>query len=302
MKVLVTGAAGLVGRPFRRLLEADHEVLGADVAADDGVFELDCTDPSAVEDCVATLRPGCIVHLAAMTNVDLCEDETVQARRVNADAAGHVARAAAAHGARLLAVSTDYVFDGRKGEPYHEEDPVGPLSVYGWSKLSGEDQVRAAEGAWQIVRCQSIYGHGRPSFVSAIRSLAEADVPLTGVTDQVVTPSYADDIAAALLAVLEKAPAGIYLASNAGSCTPLEWARATMELCGLPKHPIEPLTSAEFDCRRAERARSKGVTLPTRARRPAHSVFDLGKLAGATGFTPRPWREGLAAYLMEEGT
>lgn len=277
MRVLVTGGRGLLGTP----LESCLRDAGAEVRVTD-LPEVDVTDPESVDAAFEAFRPREVVHLAAWTDVDGCEGDPERAALVNGVATGFVAAAAARFGARLLYVSTDYVFDGGGEEPVLEDDPVGPLSVYGRSKLDGEERVRASGVAHWIVRCQSIYGRGRRSFADAILARARSGEPLQVVTDQVVSPSYAPDLARALVAVLQKAPPSIYHAANSGWCTWYDFARAVLDESGLDDVPIEPTTAAAF-----------GRPAP----RPANSRFRCDRLEAATGLRLRSWRDALRAYL-----
>lgn len=281
MRVLLTGGRGLLGTPLAALLRE----RGAAVEATD-LPEVDVTDPEAVGAALDAFAPDHVVHLAAWTDVDGCEGDPERANRVNGLATGIVAEACARRDARLLYVSTDYVFDGSGDAPHGEDDPVGPLSVYGRSKLDGERRVAAAAGTHWIVRCQSIYGRGRKSFADAVLARVAEGQPLRVVTDQVVCPSYAPDLAGALAAVLERAPPGTYHAANAGWCSWFEFARAVLDEAGHDGVPIEPITAAEL-----------GRPAP----RPANSRFACDRLAVATGLRLRPWRDALRAYLADSG-
>lgn len=284
MKILVTGARGLVGGPLCRRTSAAHEVTALDLP------ELDVRDAAACLDAVSRHTPECVVHLAAWTDVDGAERDPAGAAAVNAGGTRHVAAACRAVGASMLYVSTDYVFDGTKTTPYGEDDATNPLSVYGRTKLDGEKHVRELAPRWWIVRCQSIYGAGRKSFVDAILARAAAGGALSVVADQRVSPSWCEDVAEALVAVLTKAPPGLYLASNSGACTWRECAQTVVELSGLHVD-VGAKTAAQHAAERTAQG------LPTAAR-PANSVFDTTKLAQATSRTMRPWRDALAGYLI----
>jgi dTDP-4-dehydrorhamnose reductase len=283
MRVLVTGARGLVGGPLVRRLSSAHEVLGLDLP------ELDVRDAAACSAAVSRFRPDRVMHLAAWTDVDGAERDPKGAAAVNDAGTRNVASACRAAGAAMLYVSTDYVFDGRKTSPWREDDPVAPLSAYGRTKLAGEEHVRALAPSWWIVRCQSIYGAGRKSFVDAILNAARAGTPLSVVADQRVQPSWCEDVAEAIAAVLLRAPHGVYLAANSGSCTWRECAQAAVDLAGL-RVDVAAKTAAQHA---AERAAKGLVTAP----RPGKSLFDCSKLTEATGHVMRPWRDALAAYL-----
>jgi len=277
MRILVTGARGLVGGPLVRRIAVDgHDVEALDLP------ELDVRDAGACRDAVLTLGAERVVHLAAWTDVDGAEKDPKGAAAVNSDGARNVAVACAAADVPMLYVSTDYVFDGAKSAPFREDDAVNPLSVYGKTKLEGERHVRENAPKWWIVRCQSIYGAGKKSFVDAVIARAASGAPMTVVSDQRVSPSWCEDVAEAIAAALAKAPHGVYHVSNSGSCTWFECARAALDLSGLAHVPIEPITAAK---------------LARPATRPTNSVFDCSKFAAATGLAPRPWRDALTAYL-----
>jgi dTDP-4-dehydrorhamnose reductase len=276
MRITVTGAAGLVGGPLVRRLSERHEVTGIDLP------ELDVRDGARVLEALRLSRPNVVAHLAAMTDVDGCERDPAAADAVNAQGTLNVAVACRELGTDMLYVSTDYIFDGRKTTPYVEEDAPHPLSAYGRSKLAGEMHVREVAPRWWIVRCQSIYGAGRKSFVDAILARAASGGALRVVTDQRVSPSWCEDVAEGIAAALLRAPHGLYLLSNSGSCTWYECARDALDLMGFGNVPIEPITAAE---------------LARPAPRPANSVFDCTKLERATGFRARPWRDALSRYL-----
>jgi dTDP-4-dehydrorhamnose reductase len=278
MRILVTGGGGLVGGPLaRRLGAAGHETTALDLP------HLDVRDAEACAEAVRRHRPERVAHLAAWTDVDGAEKDPAGAAAVNSDGTRHVAEACRAAGVPMLYVSTDYVFDGRKDGPYREDDPVAPLSAYGRTKLAGEEHVRRLAPRWWIVRCQSIYGAGRKSFVDAILSRAASGGPLSVVADQRVSPSWCEDVAEALAAVLLRAEPGVYHAANDGSCTWFECARAALDLAGFSSTPVAPTTAA-------------AIARP--APRPAVSSFDCSKLLRATGHRMRPWRDALAAYVV----
>lgn len=280
MRVLLTGGRGLVGRPLARILSARHETIAL------GHDELDVTDAAAVADTIASRRPDVVVHLAAWTNVDGCESDPGKAQAVNGDGTRNVAAACSASGARLIYVSTDYVFDGRKSGPWTETDPVNPLSQYGRSKLEGERAVRETLDLWTIVRSQSIYGTGKKSFVDAILERAAAGQPLKVVTDQHVSPTYAEDLAAALAELVRTGSTGVFHVANAGGTSWFDCARAALDMAGFASVPITPTTAAEF-------ARP--------APRPANSVFDCTRFERETGMAMRPWRVALQSYLAARG-
>jgi len=283
VRILLVGADGLVGGALRPELAArGHLVDCADMPA------CNVTVPSTLESFAGSTRHDWIVNLAAETDVDGCERNPGKADLVNGTGAGNAARFAAARGARLVQVSTDYVFDGRKGGPYGEDDAPAPLSAYGRSKLAGE---RAAAGEMPpdrilIVRGQSLYGSARKSFPDAILAAARTKPSVPVVTDQVVSPTWAADFAVGLADLVEAGASGLVHLSAGGSCTWNEFARAVLTGAGMKPERITGTTAA---------------ALGRPAPRPAYSVFDLSKFRERTGRFPRHWREQLGAYLAATG-
>ncbi|MEL7371841.1 MAG: dTDP-4-dehydrorhamnose reductase, partial [Myxococcota bacterium] len=196
MKVLITGGKGMLGRTLAQHFR-EHEVVSVDVE------DFDLRDAAATRDAIRAASPQAIVHCAAMTAVDRCESEEDLAYSVNALGSAHVAIAAHDVGARLIAISTDYVFDGRATRPYHEWDETGPRSVYGASKLAGEQAIRAHCPNHLIARIAWLYGAGGPSFVHTMLKLgAQGGEPLRVVDDQHGNPTSTDAVAAHLLQLL----------------------------------------------------------------------------------------------------
>ncbi|HPQ68184.1 MAG TPA: dTDP-4-dehydrorhamnose reductase [bacterium] len=280
MKVLVTGAEGMLGRDLVAALTGAHEAIGIDIA------QCDLTDAAAVDACLQEIAPVWVINCAAYTAVDKAESEPELAQRINGDAPGNLARACRAHGARLLHLSTDYVFDGTKDAPYLPDDPPRPLGAYGRSKFAGEQAVRAELGDdAAIVRTAWLYGPHGHNFVKAIMRQVEAGKPLRVVDDQYGAPTYTGHLAQALIAAIEHDLRGTHHATNAGWCTWCDFARAICDLSGHVDWEIAPLTAAQ-------------LALP--APRPTNSRLDTSSMAAATGHTPPPWHEGLIAYLVRE--
>ncbi|MGA0122441.1 MAG: dTDP-4-dehydrorhamnose reductase [Gaiellales bacterium] len=271
MTVLVTGASGQVGRAALRLLGERGVGLGR--------AELDVTDPDAVRAAMAEHRPDLVLHCAAWTDVDGAESDRAAAEAVNVRGSRHVAEAARACGARLVVLSTDFVFDGTKREPYVESDPVGPISAYGETKLAGEQAALAAhpEGTW-AVRTAWVYDETDGNFPGLIRRLARERDVLRVVTDQVGSPTYAGHLAPVLVDLPDRIAPGLVHLAGAGAATRLEWAAAVVAAAGLDCR-LEPATSDEF---------------PTPARRPAYSV-----LASERPDAPvlPSWRDGVEACM-----
>jgi dTDP-4-dehydrorhamnose reductase len=280
MRLLVTGAAGMLGHDVCRLAErAGHEPTAIDLP------ELDITDATAVNALLEQERPAAVLNCAAWTDVDGAETHSEQAHAVNAEGAGNLARGAAAIEAPLLHISTDYVFDGRapldaSGDrrPYVESDPTGPHSVYGTSKLAGERQVLAASPRHCVVRTAWLYGlHGR-NFVDTMLHLADEREAVQVVDDQIGSPTWSGHLAPAVIGLLEREVSGLVHMTGGGA---ISWNGFAHEI----------FRQAERDCR-VEPATSEQMARP--AQRPAWSVLASER----ADVLPMPdWRDGLAGYL-----
>ena len=280
---LVTGARGQVGSHVSALLTA----AGEDVVAL-GRDGLDVTDAAAVEDVVARVRPDVVVNTAAHTAVDAAETDVDAALAGNRDAPAHLAAALARHGGGLVHVSTDYVFAGDADRPYEPTDPTGPRTVYGRSKLAGEQEVqRLLPGASVVVRSAWVFGGPGANFVGTMQRLERSKDTVDVVADQVGSPTSAGDLAAGLVESGRRLAGGAVLppvlhAVNAGVASWYDLARATFAAVGADPDRVLPTTSDAF-------------VRP--APRPAWSVLSTAAW-DATGLTPlRPWTEALAAVI-----
>jgi dTDP-4-dehydrorhamnose reductase/4-ketoreductase len=276
MKLLIFGAGGIVGRAMtvEAALRGWHCTPLAHA-------EVDITHPEAVAAAIAVAAPQLIVNCAAFTQVDRCESERELARANNETGAGIVAEASRRHGARLIHLSTDYVFDGEAREPYTESSPTSPISAYGVSKLGGEGRVLAAGGAL-IVRTSGVFGAGGRNFVDSIAGRARrGEGPLRVVRDQVGAPTFAPFLARALADLGESGLTGIVHYRNREPASWYEFARAIVRLLGDPVETL-PVTSAE---------------MPTAAKRPAWSVLAVEKFESIVGRRVEPWNDGLLAHL-----
>jgi len=272
MRVLVTGAGGMLGTAVQAAVPSTVQL----VALRHG--DLAIEDAQAVERAVARERPEWIVNCAAYTQVDRAEAEPEIAQRVNAIGPANLARAARQRGARLLHISTDYVFDGRAARPYREDDPVGPLNVYGRTKLAGEQAVRdILPQGHLIVRSQWLFGVGGPNFVATILRLARERPELKVVNDQRGRPTYAPDLAVGLWKLISCDARGTVHCANEGEATWFDVARAAISAAGL-RTPVVPCTTAD---------------MPRPARRPQFSVLDCTRYEGLVGSPLRPWQAAL---------
>ncbi|MCL6547886.1 MAG: dTDP-4-dehydrorhamnose reductase [Alicyclobacillus sp.] len=278
MRILVTGANGQLGQELVRTKWDGVEVLGV------GRADMDVTCQDQVRVVIRDVQPDAVIHAAAYTAVDLAESHPDDAFAVNAMGTRNVAFAAEEVGARVCYVSTDYVFDGCRRQPYGEYDNTNPQSVYGQTKRAGEILVQSLSSRWFIVRTSWVYGKHGANFVKTMLAKAREVPRLRVVEDQVGSPTYAKDLAHLLVRLAVSDRYGIYHASNTGSCSWYEFARAILEEAGIPT-PIDPCSTAEF---------------PRPAPRPQYSV--LGHTALRVNGFPllRPWREALRDFLHNE--
>lgn len=272
MRTLITGANGMLGRDLQSAL-AGREFTAL------GRADLDVTDSAAVA--AAVRGHDVVINCAAYTKVDDAETHEDDAYAVNATGAGNLAASAAAAGARIVQVSTDYVFDGHATAPYAEGTPRAPISAYGRTKAGGEESVleRNPGGAY-IVRTAWLYGQHGPNFAKTMLTLAASRETWSVVDDQLGQPTWTADLAAQIVALVDAdAPAGIYHGTNSGAATWFEFARAVLEESGLDPERITPTDSSAF-------------VRP--APRPAFSVLGHDAWAAAGLAEMRPWREALA--------
>jgi len=284
MRFLLLGGTGQVGEEFRTLPPPkDVEVLAPSRA------ELDLQDPRAVAQITTAEAWSAVINVAAYTDVDRAESEEAVAFAVNAEAPTRLATDTGRRGIPLIHISTDYIFDGRKGAPYVEDDEPAPLNAYGRSKLAGEHGVRAGNRRHVILRSSWVYSPYRKNFVRTILRLAAERDNLTIVADQRGCPTAARDIAQACLAIAmrcasdrDRIPYGTYHFAGAGAATWFEFARAIVDLAAVRlgrKPQVVPICTADY---------------PTPALRPADSRLDCSAVVRAFGIAPRPWRESVA--------
>jgi dTDP-4-dehydrorhamnose reductase len=280
MRILVTGAAGMLGLDVLRAGErAGHELVAVDLP------ELDITDPDAVADVFARVCPEAVLNCAAWTDVDGAQTHVPQALAVNADGAGNLARGAAAVGIPMLHVSTDYVFSGEAcvdasgaPRPYVESDPTGPRSVYGQTKLAGEEQVLRASRRHVVARSSWLFGAGGANFAATMLRLADERDAVQVVTDQVGCPTWTGHLAPALLGLIERGVSGLVHLAGAGYVSWNEYAK-------------EVFRQADRTCRVDD---ATTADMPRPAPRPAWSALESER----EDVLPLPsWQDGLAGYL-----
>jgi dTDP-4-dehydrorhamnose reductase len=261
LKILITGAAGQLGTDLARLAaeESHHEVVGADH------HRLDVGDRDAVLSMLTSVRPDLVVHAAAWTAVDDCESDPDRAWKVNALACRHVAEGTRAVGGHLVAVSTDYVFDGTSPDPYTEWDKPNPQSVYGHSKLGGETEIRGALPGAAIVRTSWVCGPHGTNMVKTVLRLAAQGRPLRFVDDQRGCPTFTGDLAGMILRLGWGRLPGLFHVTNQGATTWFQFARDVVTAAGGDPAMIEPIGTSELSPARP-------------APRPANSVLDNAAL------------------------
>ncbi|MEK7269286.1 MAG: dTDP-4-dehydrorhamnose reductase [Nitrospirota bacterium] len=274
MRILTTGADGQLGRELQRALLGHTLVLAA-------WPKFDLLKPD-VEKHVLDARPHVVIHTAAYTDVDEAERKPDKAMAINAEGTERVARAAAKTGARLIYLSTDYVFDGQKGAPYRETDEPNPLNAYGRSKLEGERKALAYCANTLVVRTAWLYGAHGKNFVKTIMRLASEQPELRVVADQRGCPTHAGDLAQALARIVDTDLRGVVHAAGAGDCTWYEFACAIVSLMG-SSVTVRPITTAE-----AKRA----------APRPPYAVLANRVLAGVGIVLPH-WKDALTRFMKE---
>jgi dTDP-4-dehydrorhamnose reductase len=246
--------------------------------------DVDITQEEPTRFLIREWGPSVIVHAAAFTQVDACESDQKKAYEINGAGTRHVAMGAQDVGARLLAVSTDYVFDGTKSGPYREDDPPAPMGVYGKSKWLGEQALQEVLEDYLIIRTSWLFGRYGPNFVKTILRLAESQPSLRVVQDQKGSPTYTPDLAEAIDRLLKSDARGIVHVSNSGSCTWWEYAEKILTLTGKDRVVVHPISTAE-----------SGRPAP----RPANSILDNTRYESITGHRMRPWQDALSAYLKD---
>ena len=279
-KVIVTGADGQLGRAINLQYagSGEYELINTDVG------DLDITDIDKVMKFVREIRPYAIINCAAYTAVDACEKEEDLAFRINAIGPRNLSIAATETGAKLMHVSTDYVFDGNGTRPYVETDPTGPQGAYGRTKLAGENFVREFGDRHYIVRTAWLYGDGK-NFVKTMLRLAETHDQVRVVMDQVGSPTSADELAKAIAYLLPTENYGLFHGTCEGDCS---WAQFTEEIFRLAgkNTKVEAITSEEYGAA---------------AKRPAYSILENYMFKMTTDFMFADWHDAIAEYIRKNG-
>lgn len=281
-EIVIVGAGGRLGAALWRTYGRDHSVRG--VARRD----LDLGEEGKLRETLEDLDFNLLINAAAMTNVDRCETDREEAFAVNATAPRIMAETCRAKKARLIHISTDYVFDGKQREPYREQVPAKPLSVYGASKLAGENEVLAVQPEAIVARVSWVFGPDRPSFVDNILARARTTAEVSAVSDKYSTPTYTLDLAQWLKQAWEAELKGVVHFSNAGACSWQEYAQHALDCCreqGIAMAatrvgalPLQEMTNFV-------------------ARRPVYTVLNCDRFRAAAGVEMRDWREAVADYI-----
>lgn len=286
MKILITGANGMLAKEIKEKFAQGNELILTDVA------ELDITNQEMVMKFVEKEKPECIINCAAFTAVDKAEVAGEIVEKINANGPGNLAKAAKANNATLVHVSTDYVFGGDLDveKDYKEDDPKNPVTAYGITKLHGEEQIQANTDKYYIFRTAWLYGIGGNNFVKTMLKLGETKDELNVVADQHGSPTYAKDLSEIIYqAVTKKIPYGIYNSTNEGYTTWYDFTKAIFEYTGTICK-VNPVTTEEY-------IKLMGVT---QAKRPKNSQMSKEKLK-SVGINVPDWEDGLKRYLKEEG-
>jgi dTDP-4-dehydrorhamnose reductase len=283
MKIVILGAGGRLGAALLREYRDKFDVAGFNHT------QLNLSDLGAVREKLRNTGFDVLINAAGFTKVDVCETQQDRAFLINAEAPRVVTEICDQKNARLIHFSTDYVFDGAKREPYTEEDQASPISVYGESKLAGENNVLAAKSQNLVVRVSWVFGPDRPSFIDAMVQQAQENDKVDAVADKFSTPTYTLDIAAMLPQFFDANVAGgILHFANAGQCSWREYAQWAVDCCHEAGLPLKAKTIGQ----RKLRDMTNWI-----ARRPVYSVLSSAKYTKLRGISPRTWREAVSDYI-----
>jgi dTDP-4-dehydrorhamnose reductase len=283
-RILVIGAKGMLGKDLVKILystlrtdkQSDWEVLEWDID------EIDIREEKRTVNKIESFHPEIVINAAGYTDVDGCEADEEKAFAVNAEGMKHVALGALNCGAKVVYLSTDYIFDGEKKEPYLEDDPPNPLNVYGRSKWKGEQYLRELVEDALIIRTQWLYGRYGKNFVASILRQGGEKKVLSIVNDQIGSPTYTVDLSEAISVLLKYDARGVFHVTNSDLCSWYTFGQAILKLSGMERVKVIPISSKE---------------LGRPAVRPSYSVLNCQKLRQVTGMMLRPWAEALKDYI-----
>ena len=293
MKILLLGHKGMLGSDLLARLSSEHDVIGMDKE------EIDVTSAVECNKAIHEAEPGIVINAAAYTNVDACESNREECFAVNADAVKNICKACRNKKIKIVHFSTDYVFDGTAREPYKEDDPCNPINVYGESKLAGEHYLQSLSAEYLLIRTSWLFGRRGNNFVKAILEKAKAKTYIAEtmekahakptkpsilevVEDQIGSPTYTKDLAAAAALLIEKNAQGIYHVTNRGNCNWYQFAVKILKEAGFDKIEVKPIKSEQ---------------LQRPAKRPSYSVLSKEKFIQTTGKSMQPWQLALQDYL-----
>lgn len=286
MRILITGAKGMLGTDLQKRLSSKNDIIGSDI------WDFDITDERYTVKEIINIHPEIVINTAAFTDVDACEKEREKAFNVNRNGARNVALGCRETGSRLIHISTDYVFDGAKGEPYREDDEPRPLGVYGLSKLEGEKEIEKlkiqnSNFKFLIIRTSWLFGRNGKNFVETIRRLSKEKEELKVVDDQVGSPTYTVDLSEAIGRLVYSNADGIVHCSNGGQCSWYAFAKEILKMCSMEKVNVIPITTSELN---------------RPAQRPSYSVLNNERYYRLTEHRLRKWEDGLRDYLSERSS
>jgi dTDP-4-dehydrorhamnose reductase len=285
MKIAVIGAGGRLGAALMREYRNNFDVIGFDHQA------LDLGDTGALREKIGSLDADVVINCAALTNVDYCETHRDEAFRINAEAPGVLAATCRDKNAKLIHFSTDYIFDGKKREPYTEEDEANPISVYGESKRAGEENVLAVRDRHLVVRVSWVFGPDRPSFIDGLIKRAQENDQVDAIADKFSTPTYTYDVAEMLprfFSVGASDYSGILHFANAGKCSWQEYGQWALDHCRSFSIPVKAKTVGALELKDMK---------DWAARRPVYSVLSSARYSELTGASPRAWRDAVVDYI-----
>lgn len=276
MNFLILGSEGQLGKSIANSGSfKEHNLYCFDKP------EADITDKSVIDGLFKRFSIDVVINCAAYTNVDRSETDREETFAVNVEGVRNIAQCAAVYGAVMVHISTDFVFDGKKGSPYTEDDSLNPLNFYGETKAKSEEAVLDTLDKYYIIRTSSMYSSIGRNFVKAIIENGRIREEIRVVSDQISSPTNSDDLAEAIIRLIETGKYGIYHFADSGSCSKYEMAAFIAEYCRLPA-AVKPCATSELN---------------SEAERPANSVLDCGKYISVTGYTPPPWKASLEKFL-----
>ncbi len=278
MKILILGHKGMLGSDLFLRLFAFHEVIGKDIE------DLDIASMEACEGIISETGPDVVINAAAYTDVDGCETNSEKCFSVNAEGVKNIALASRDRGIKVVHFSTDYVFDGKKGTPYLEDDICNPINVYGRSKLAGEQYLQQYSGDFLLIRSAWLYGKNGKNFVKTIVDKAKMNKQLEVVDDQIGAPTFSWDLAGAVQLLIEGKYSGIYHITNRGNCSWYEFTQRILKSAAINDVAVKPI---------------KSNVLARPAKRPHYSVLSCRKFITNTGKTMRYWQVALDDFIRK---